>query len=108
MGYFMLVPEDGKTYTANVTFADGTTATPEMPKILADATTINIESSDPDNLKIKLLSDAAFVKENEGKTFFIIAKVGWYYLFRGANQAAKPGLFGPWYPKANSPQELCR
>lgn len=76
MGNFLLIPEDGKTYTANVTFADGTTDKPDMPKILADATTINIDNSDPENLKIKLLSDAAFVKENEGKTFFILAKSG--------------------------------
>jgi hypothetical protein len=74
MGFFQLTPEDGKTYTANVTFADGTTATPDLPKVLADATTVNIDNADPEVLKIKLLSDAAFVKENEGKTFFILAK----------------------------------
>jgi len=74
MGFFQLTPEDGKTYTANVAFADGTAATPDLPKVLADATTVNIDNADPDVLKIKLLSDAAFVKENEGKTFFILAK----------------------------------
>ncbi|MCR8560584.1 carboxypeptidase-like regulatory domain-containing protein [Mucilaginibacter sp. BJC16-A38] len=74
MGYFLLTPEDGKTYTAHVSFADGTEATPDLPKILADATTINIDNTDPESLKIKLLSDAAFVKENAGKTFFILAK----------------------------------
>jgi len=74
MGFFQLTPEDGKTYTASVTFADGTTGKPDMPKVLADATTISIDNSDKENLKIRLLSDAAFVKENEGKTFFILAK----------------------------------
>lgn len=74
MGYFQLTPEDGKTYTANITFADGSAAKPGMPKILADATTVNIDNTDPESLKIKLLSDAAFVKENEGKMFFILAK----------------------------------
>lgn len=76
MGSFLLVPEDGKSYTAHVTFADGTTGTPDLPKMLSDATTVNIDNTDPENLKIKLLSDAAFVKENEGKTFFILAKSG--------------------------------
>lgn len=74
MGYFQLTPEEGKTYTAKIDFADGTTATPDVPKILADATTVNLDNSDPEVLKIKLLSDPAFVKENEGKTFFILAK----------------------------------
>ena len=74
MGSFQLTPEDGKTYTASVTFADGTTDKPDMPKVLSDATTISIDNSDAENLKIRLLSDAAFVKENEGKTFFILAK----------------------------------
>jgi hypothetical protein len=76
MGFFLLTPEEGKTYTAKVSFADGTTATPDMPKVLADATTVNIDNTAPDTLKIKLLSDPAFVKENEGKTFFILAKSG--------------------------------
>jgi hypothetical protein len=76
MGFFQLTPEEGKTYTAKVSFADGTTATPDMPKVLADATTVNIDNTAPDTLKIKLLSDPAFVKENEGKTFFILAKSG--------------------------------
>jgi hypothetical protein len=76
MGFFLLTPEDSKTYTARVTFADGTAATPEMPKVLADATTVNLDNSDSETLKIKLLSDPAFVKENEGKTFFILAKSG--------------------------------
>lgn len=74
MGSFQLTPEDGKTYTASVTFADGTNEKPDMPKVLSDATTISIDNSDAENLKIRLLSDAAFVKENEGKTFFILAK----------------------------------
>jgi hypothetical protein len=102
MGYFMLVPEDGKTYTANVTFADGTTATPEMPKILADATTINIESTDPDNLKIKLLSDAAFVKENEGKTFFIIAKSAGIIYF-AAQTKLQNQVYSALVPKSKFP-----
>jgi len=74
MGFFQLTPEDGKTYKANVAFADGTTTTPDLPKVLADATTVNIDNTDPEVLKIKLLSDPAFVKENAGKTFFILAK----------------------------------
>ncbi|WP_295798368.1 carboxypeptidase-like regulatory domain-containing protein [Mucilaginibacter sp.] len=102
MGYFMLVPEDGKSYTANVTFADGTTATPEMPKILADATTINIESSDPDNFKIKLLSDAAFVKENEGKTFFIIAKSAGIIYF-AAQTKLQNQVYSALVPKSKFP-----
>jgi hypothetical protein len=74
MGAFYWTPEDGKTYTANVTFDDGTTAQPLLPKTFINAITLGLDNSGADSLKIKLQADPAFVKDYTGKTFFIIAK----------------------------------
>jgi len=74
MGLFILAPEDGKTYTAHVTFADGTTATPEMPKVGSDGIDLSLDNSDPNVLNLKLQADQAFFKDFEGKTFYILAK----------------------------------
>ncbi|MGN6397263.1 MAG: carboxypeptidase-like regulatory domain-containing protein [Mucilaginibacter sp.] len=102
MGFFQLTPEDGKTYTASVTFADGTTDKPDMPKVLSDATTISIDNSDADNLKIRLLSDAAFVKENEGKTFFILAKSAGIICF-AAQTKLQNQVYAATVPKSKFP-----
>jgi hypothetical protein len=74
MGRFLLTPEDGKTYTAHITYSDGTTATPEFPKIGTDGIDLSLDNSDPDNLNLKLQADQAFLNDFKGKTFFIIAK----------------------------------
>jgi hypothetical protein len=102
MGFFQLTPEDGKTYKANVAFADGTTATPDLPKVLADATTVNIDNTDPEVLKIKLLSDPAFVKENAGKTFFILAKSSGVIAF-GAQTKLQNQVYTASVPKSKFP-----
>ena len=102
MGVFVLVPEDGKTYTAHVTYADGTTATPVFPKVGSDGINLSVDNNDPDNLNIKLQADEAFLKDFQGKTFFIIAKSSGAIAF-----AAKLQLAGPVYnasiPKSKFP-----
>ncbi|HEY2582939.1 MAG TPA: carboxypeptidase regulatory-like domain-containing protein [Mucilaginibacter sp.] len=74
MGYFSLSPEDGKTYTVKVTFADGSTATPILPKIQTGGINLGLENSNADALTIKIQADAPFFQAYKGKTFFILAK----------------------------------
>jgi hypothetical protein len=102
MGVFILVPEEGKTYTAHVTYADGTIATPVFPKIGSDGIDLGVDSSKPDTLNIKLQADEAFMKDFQDKTFFILAKSSGAICF-----AAKLQLSGPIYnasiPKSKFP-----
>jgi len=102
MGLFVLTPEEGKTYTAHVTYADGTTSAPELPKVGSDGIDLSLDNNDPDKLNLKLQSDAAFFKDFQGKTFFIIAKSAGLICF-----AAKTTLQGPVYnaaiPKSKFP-----
>jgi len=74
MGKFILTPEDGKTYTANVTFADGSVATPDLPKIQTGGIDLSVENSSPDVLGIKIQTDTSFLQAYKGKTFFILGK----------------------------------
>jgi len=102
MGVFVFTPQAGKTYKATVTFADGSTASPELPKIRTGGINLAIENSDPDLLKIKLLADLPFVEAYQGKTFFILAKSSGVICF-----AAKTALQGQVYsasvPKSKFP-----
>ncbi|MDR3694904.1 carboxypeptidase regulatory-like domain-containing protein [Mucilaginibacter sp.] len=102
MGAFILTPEDGKTYTAHVTYADGTSANPVFPKVGSNGIDLSVDNNDPENLNIKLQADEAFLKDFQGKTFFIIGKSSGAIAF-----AAKLQLPGPIYsasiPKSKFP-----
>jgi len=76
MGKFALVPESGKSYTANVTFADGSHGTYDLPRVAS--TGINLAASiiDPQNLVLKISSNDIFFQKNQGKEFYIIAQSG--------------------------------
>jgi hypothetical protein len=74
MGVFVFTPADGKTYTAKVTFTDGSTAVPNLPKIQTGGIVLGLDNSDADVLRLKLQTDASFFKAYEGKTFYILGK----------------------------------
>jgi hypothetical protein len=74
MGVFAFTPEQGKTYTAKVSFADGTTATPDLPKMETGGIAIGLENSDPSVLRLKIQADTSFLQAYKGQTFFILAK----------------------------------
>lgn len=102
MGVFVFTPQAGKTYKASVTFGDGSTASPDLPKIRTGGINLGIENSDPDFLKIKLQADLPFIEAYQGKTFFILAKSSGVICF-----AAKTALQGQVYnaavPKSKFP-----
>lgn len=74
MGVFILTPDINKTYTAHVTYADGTTVTADFPKVGSDGIDLGLENSDPNLLNVKLQCDSAFMKDFRGKTFYLLAK----------------------------------
>jgi hypothetical protein len=92
MGVFAFTPQAGKTYTASVTFADGSSVTPSLPKIQVGGINLGVENSNPDSLIIKLQADPPFLQAYQGKTFFILAKSSGVICF-----AAKTALQGAVY-----------
>ncbi|MDF2430457.1 MAG: hypothetical protein JWP44_88, partial [Mucilaginibacter sp.] len=74
MGAFIFAPEDGKTYTVRVTFADGSSTMPDLPKIESNVIGLGVDNTDPDVLKLKIQADQQMFKAYQGKTFFILAK----------------------------------
>jgi hypothetical protein len=102
MGMFLLTPEEGKTYTAHITFADGSTATPELPKVLSDGIVLSLQNSDPDLLTLKLQCDPAFLKDYQGKTFFLLAKSGGA-IFYAAKTILQNQVYSATVPKNKFP-----
>jgi hypothetical protein len=102
MGAFILTPEEGKTYTANVTYADGSTATPDFPKIQSGGIDLSLQNSDPDVLTLKIQSDTTFLDAYKGKTFFILAKSGGV-IYYAAKTVLQNRVYAASIPKSKFP-----
>ena len=102
MGNFMFTPQDNKTYTAKVTYADGSTGMPDLPKIETGGISLSLDNTGEDVLKIKLQSDSAFLREYKNKTFFILAKSGGVICF-GAKTQLQNQVYTANVPKSKFP-----
>lgn len=76
MGVFALIPEDGKTYKANITFPDGVKTTYDMPRIKPAGICLAVYNNDPDNLSVKLSANDPYFKANQGRVYYLIAQNG--------------------------------
>jgi len=102
MGIFAFTPQDGKTYTAKVTFADGTTATPDLPKIVTGGVDLGLDNSNSDVLTLKIQSDSSFRDAYAGKPFFILAKSSGVICF-AAKTILKDQIYSAPIPKSKFP-----
>ncbi|RFZ94740.1 carboxypeptidase regulatory-like domain-containing protein [Mucilaginibacter conchicola] len=76
MGVFTLTPEDGKTYKANITFADGSTASYDMPRIKPSGISLSINNADATNIALKITANEPYFSANQGKLYYILAQSG--------------------------------
>ena len=72
MGYFLLNPEEGKTYQAKVTFADGTQNTVDLPMPEASGITLSLNNDSIQKTGVKIEANAAFFKGNQNKNFPVL------------------------------------
>ncbi|MEP6614082.1 MAG: TonB-dependent receptor, partial [Mucilaginibacter sp.] len=54
MGAFSFVPQAGKTYIANITYANGLTQAIELPKAVNTGYTINVNNTNPDTISLRI------------------------------------------------------
>ena len=102
MGFFMFTPEDGKTYTTHVTYADGSSGQPALPKIQNGGINLSLDNSRPDTLGLKLLSDASFFEAYKDQTFFILAKSSGVICYAAKTQL-KSLVYSAEIPKSKFP-----
>lgn len=81
MGKFVLVPESGKSYTANITFADGSHGTYDLPKVATSGINLAASIIDPENMILKIACNDIFFQKNQGKEFYIIAQSGGFIYY---------------------------
>jgi hypothetical protein len=58
MGNFLLRPEAGKTYSANIVFADGTAKTVALPKAINEGYVLNVYQPNKDSVLVRISASA--------------------------------------------------
>lgn len=76
LGYFNFQPEAGKTYKAEVTFADGVQKTADLPQPNQSGAVLSINNEDADLLKINVSCNKVYFDENQNKELFMIINSG--------------------------------
>lgn len=72
MGYFLLNPEEGKTYQAKVNFADGTQSTVDLPKPETSGITLSLNNDSIQKTGVRIEANAAFFRANQNKNFPVL------------------------------------
>ncbi|RFZ91914.1 hypothetical protein D0C36_10720 [Mucilaginibacter conchicola] len=72
MGHFYLTAAAGKTYSAKLTFADGSTSTIELPKPESKGIAMMVNNADPAKFSVDINTTKAYYLENKNKNITII------------------------------------
>jgi hypothetical protein len=79
MGSFLLHPETDKSYNANIIFADGTTKTIALPKVMDEGYVLSIYQPNQDSILVRIGASAklatsaqtiSFIAQTSGETIF--------------------------------------
>lgn len=76
MGAFILAPEANKTYSANITSPAGYSRTYKLPDVRKSGITLSVNNTAPTSLGLKIVCNDDFMASNQGKDFYLIARVG--------------------------------
>lgn len=83
MGVFELTPAAGKTYKANLTFADGSQNSYNLPAAKDNGITLSVNNANEDNLQITFNASDAFFAANQNKQISIIGLSGQIVCYAG-------------------------
>lgn len=76
MGMFTFTPDVEKTYKAEVTFADGSKNTYELPKPRTSSIGISVDNSKPDSLYLRLAASPSYVERHQNELFYVVGRSG--------------------------------
>lgn len=105
MGSFTLLPESGKTYIANLSFANGIKKNIPLPEAKKSGISISVLSSTPSNIMVQISANQAYINANQDKNYYLVARSKGVIAF--AAQAALNTLnIGAAIPKSKFPDGI--
>jgi len=76
MGYFYLDPEEGKSYKARLTYADGTQNIVDIPKPDTTGVALAIDNDSIPKASVSIIANKAYYHENKGKNYLLVIYSG--------------------------------
>ncbi len=105
MGKFIFTPIANKVYFANIAFSDGSQGTFKLPAVKAEGIGLVVDNSDPENLKFKINANAAYLKRNFNKGFYIVGRSGGV-VYYAAQSVLRNQVHAGSVPKINFPSGI--
>ena len=98
MGAFNFVPEDGKSYKAQITYADGTTNTVDLPRYTKTGYTLSLNNTDADTIRLRITAGSGSPMDK----LSLVAQSGGIIYYVAENQSGNK-LFSAVIPKSKFP-----
>ena len=99
MGSFILMPQPGKTYKAQITFADGSQSTINLPVAQQEGYIITVNNSaDADNIGLRIYASETL----RGKEISVVAQSGGVMCYAAKNKVEN-GMLSAKIPKSKFP-----
>jgi len=105
MGAFSLLPESGKSYSANLTFANGIKKTIPLPAVKSSGITISVLNSTPSSIMIQISANQAYYNANQDKNYYLVARSKGVIAF-AAQAALNTMTIGASIPKNKFPDGI--
>jgi len=102
MGVFAVQPESGKTYKANITYADGTQDHLDLPTPRSEGINLSLNNSNPDTLYVKIAVNDLYLQKNHNKVFYVIAQSNDIICYAAKTPLTSP-VFSAAIPKSKFP-----
>ena len=74
MGSFLLTPEPGKTYTANLIFDNGVKKSVPLPAAKSTGIALLANNFNNENLLLEIVANPSYYSQNQDKNYYIIAR----------------------------------
>ncbi|HEY8930795.1 MAG TPA: TonB-dependent receptor plug domain-containing protein, partial [Mucilaginibacter sp.] len=84
MGAFNFVPETGRNYKANITYADGQTSSVSLPRATNSGYTLSVNNNNPDTVRIRVTGGS----ENTINGLTLVGQAGGVIYYAAENQSA--------------------
>ncbi|HUH34169.1 MAG TPA: hypothetical protein VLZ28_09445 [Daejeonella sp.] len=74
MGSFLLTPEPGKTYTANLVFDNGIKKSVPLPAAKSAGIALAANNAAGENVLLEISANPAYYSQNQNKSYYIVAR----------------------------------
>lgn len=105
MGSFTLISESGKTYSANLTFANGVKKTIPLPVAKKSGISLSVLTTTPTNIMVQIRANPAYFATHQDKNYYLVARSKGIIAFAAQAALNTPNI-GAAIPKSKFPDGI--